>query len=84
MQSSGDNRMPTFLPAENERQGKENKVPDLLNWARDCPVSWTNKISMDKLNVVLFSWSYVSELLAARTGRARGHTPDIFADRLFR
>ena len=68
-QPSGDDRMPTFVPAETERQGKE-KVPDILQWARDCPVSWTNKITLDKLNVVLYSWSYVSALLAARTGRA--------------
>ena len=69
-QPSTDERMPTFLASENERQGRENKVPELLQWARNCPVSWTNKITSDKLNVVLFTWSYVSELLAARTGRA--------------
>ena len=65
-----DDRMPTFLGAEAEKQGKETKVPELVQWARDCPVAWTNKITSDKLNVVLFAWSYVSSLLAARTGRA--------------
>ena len=65
-----EERMPTFLTADAERQGRDTKVPELVQWARDCPVSWTNKITSDKLNVVLFTWSFVSSLLAARTGRS--------------
>ena len=69
-QQAGDERMPTFLAAENDRQGRDTKTPEIVQWARNCPVSWTDKITMDKLNVVLFAWSYVSTLLAARTGMA--------------
>ena len=69
-QQSSDERMPTFLAAENDRQGRDTKTPEIVQVARNCPVSWTDKITMDKLNVVLFAWSYVSTLLAARTGMA--------------
>ena len=67
---ASDERMSTFLSADGDRQGRETKVPELVQLARDCPVSWTNKVTLDKMNVVLFAWSYVSALLAARTGRA--------------
>ena len=46
------------------------KVPELVTYARDCPVSWTTKVTTDKLNPILWSWAYVSQLLASRTGQA--------------
>jgi hypothetical protein len=48
----------------------ESRVPELVRCARECPVSWTSKVTTDKLNPVLWSWAYVSELLATRTGHA--------------
>ena len=68
--SAVDERMPTFLAPESEKQGKDVKIPEMIQKARECPVAWTDKVTSDKLNVVLFSWSYVSSLLAARTGKA--------------
>ena len=65
-----DERRPSFLAGDGERKGRESEIDELLKWARDCPVSWTNKITVDKLNVVLYTWSYISSLLASRTGRA--------------
>ena len=38
-----------------------------------CPVSWTDKITSDQLNPIIWSWAYVAELMAARTG----HAPDL-------
>ena len=77
-QHKDDDRVPTFLASDCDKKGKDTKLSDVVQWARDCPVSWTDKVTMDKLNVVLFSWSYVSSLLAARTGRA----PDLAAGEL--
>ena len=53
-----------------DKQGKESNVPELVRHARDCPVSWTSKVTTDKLNPILWSYGYVSELLATRTGHA--------------
>ena len=32
-------RMPSLITADTERQGRETKVPEIVQWARDCPVS---------------------------------------------
>ena len=45
-------------------------MPELVHYARDCPVSWTTKVTTDKLNPILWSCAYVSQLLASRTGQA--------------
>ena len=49
---------------------KQGKMPSIIQYARSCPVNWTSKITSDKLNMGLWSWSYVAELLAAGTGQA--------------
>ena len=57
------------MSGDPEKQGKESRVPTLVRYARDCPVSWTNKVTSTVLNPVIFSWVYISELLATRTGQ---------------
>ena len=52
------------------QEDKQGKMPTIVHYARECPVSWTNKITSDKLNLGLWSWSFISELLATRTGQA--------------
>ena len=52
------------------QEDKQGKMPTIVHYARECPVSWTNKITSDKLNIGLWSWSFISELLATRTGQA--------------
>ena len=49
---------------------KQGKMPTIVQFARNCPVSWTSKITSDKLNLGLWCWSYIAELLATRTGQA--------------
>ena len=49
---------------------KQGKMPNIVSYARDCPVSWTSKITSDKLNMGLWCWAFISELLATRTGQA--------------
>lgn len=64
-----DDRQPTFISSE-ERSGKETGVPLLVKRARSCPVSWTDKITSDQMNPIVWSWAYIAELLAARSGQA--------------
>ena len=33
-------------------------------------MSWTSKVTSEKMNPVLWSWAYVSQLLSTRTGQA--------------
>ena len=41
-----------------------------VQYTRDCPVSWTSKVTSSGLNPLLFSWAFIAELLATRTGQA--------------
>ena len=52
------------------KDDKQGKMPTIIQFARNCPVSWTSKITSDKLNMGLWCWSYMAELLATRTGQA--------------
>ena len=65
-------RQPSYVcpDAHGDKEGKETRVPQLVKYARECPVSWTSKVTTDKLNPILWSWAYVAELLATRTGHA--------------
>ena len=52
------------------QEDKQGKMPSIVHYARECPVNWTSKITSDKLNIGLWSWAFISELLATRTGQA--------------
>ena len=52
------------------QEDKQGKMPNIVYFARECPVNWTSKITSDKLNMGLWCWSFISELLATRTGQA--------------
>ena len=56
--------------SEVHHEDKQGKMPSIVQYARSCPVSWTSKVTSDKLNMGLWSWSYIAELLASRTGQA--------------
>ena len=68
-------RAPSYIAPTEDKQGKENKIPVLVNYARNCPVAWTSKVTSDKLNMGLWCYSYVAELLATRTGAASALAP---------
>ena len=53
-----------------EKQGRDDKLPNLVEFARNCPVAWTSKITGDKLNMGLWCWAYIAQLLASRKGSA--------------
>ena len=65
-----EERQPSFVTSDPDKQGRESKLPSLVQYARDCPVSWTSKVTSTSLNPLLFSWAYIAELLATRTGQA--------------
>ena len=74
-------RHPGFFPGDSEKEGK-SKMPDLVQWARNCPVNWTTKVTTDKINSVLWAWANMSELLATRTGQAPNLQPGELEARL--
>ena len=67
--AQGD-RVPGIVPIDSGKQGKSDKIPDRIQWAKNCPVNWTNKVNESNINLVLWAWSYVAEILATRTGMA--------------
>ena len=67
--AQGD-RVPGIVPIDSGKQGKSDKLPDRIQWAKNCPVNWTNKVTESNINMVLWAWSYVAEILATRTGMA--------------
>ena len=75
-------RHPGFVHGDSEKQGRDSKVPDLVQWARNCPVNWTTKVTSDKINAVLWAWAFISELLATRTGQAPNLQPGELEARL--
>ena len=54
---------------------KQGKMPTIVQFARNCPVHWTTKITSDKLNMGLWCWSFIAELLATSTGQASSLPP---------
>ena len=68
-QTPASERQPSFITSE-DRAGKETGVPSLVQRARSCPVSWTDKITSEQLNPIVWSWAYVQDLLCARSGQA--------------
>ena len=67
-----EERQPSYVcsDSQSEKRGKESNIPELVHYARECPVSWTSKVTSEKINPVLWSWAYVSQLLSTRTGQA--------------
>ena len=49
-------RAPSYISPTEEKQGKDIKVPVLVQYARNCPVAWTSKVTSDKLNMGLWVW----------------------------
>ena len=66
---ASNDRASSYLAAE-DRQGKDSKIPSIVQYARNCPVAWTSKVTSDRLNMGLWCWAYIAELLAAQQGTA--------------
>ena len=64
-------RVPGIVPLE-DRDGKsvDRKTTTILDWAKNCPVTYAEKIKYEEMNLPIWIWAYVSEILASRTGMA--------------
>ena len=67
-------RVPGIVPLQ-DREGKlaDTKTPTIIDWAKNCPVAYAEKIKYDEINLPIYVWAYVSEILSSRTGL----TPDM-------
>ena len=57
---SATDRIPVIVALEN-RDGKhsDSKIPTVVDWARNCPVAYTEKIKYDELNLPMWVWAFV-------------------------
>ena len=62
-------RVPGIVPLE-DKDGKsdDKKTPTIVDWAKNCPVAYAEKIKYDEMNLPVFVWAYVSEILSSRSG----------------
>ena len=64
-------RMAAFVPlTTSEKEGKPESKSSIVDWAKKCPVLWADKVSADSMNIVIWMWAYLSEILASRLGSA--------------
>ena len=54
--------------ASADKEGKSEKISSIVEWGRLCPVLWAEKINLDNMNVVVWVWAYLAEILAAVGG----------------
>ena len=62
-------RVPGIIPLK-EKEGKldDRKAPSIVDWAKNCPVTYAEKIKYEEMNLPLWLWAYISEILSSRTG----------------
>ena len=62
-------RVATFVPLQSgDKEGKTEKNPSIVEWGRRCPVLWAEKINHDSMNIVVWVWAYLAEILSAISG----------------
>ena len=69
-----DERVPGIIPLQ-DKEGKlsDKKTPTVIDWAKNCPVAYAEKVKYDEMNLPIYVWAFVSEILSSRTGL----TPDM-------
>ena len=72
--TQAQDRFPGIYPL-NEKQGNidDKKSPTIIDWARNCPVTYAEKLKYEEINLPVYVWACVSEILSSRTGL----TPDM-------
>ena len=62
-------RVPGIVPLQ-EKDGKsdDKKTPTITDWAKNCPVAYAEKIKYEDMNLPIWLWAYVSEILSSRIG----------------
>jgi hypothetical protein len=58
--------------AQKREKAASQKVTadDLIKRAKSCPVAWTANVTHEQLNPIIWSWAYIAELMASRSGQA--------------
>ena len=69
---SGDrrsDRLPGIIPLDTkEGRSDDKKSVTIVDWARNCPVTYAEKVKFEEMNLPLWVWAVISEILASRTG----------------
>ena len=62
-------RVPGIVPLQ-DKEGKsdDRRTPTITDWAKNCPVAYAEKIKYDEINLPIWVWAYVSEILSSRSG----------------
>ena len=62
-------RVPGIVPLQ-DKEGKsdDRKTLTITDWAKNCPVAYAEKIKYDEINLPIWVWAYVSEILSSRSG----------------
>ena len=68
-QTTVHERTAAFVPlGAPEKEGKADQKMSIVDWVKKCPVLWADKVKSENMNVVVWMWGYLSEILATRTG----------------
>jgi hypothetical protein len=51
-----------------ESKSDDKKTPTIVDWAKNCPVSFDEKIKYEEMNLPLWVWANIAEILSSRTG----------------
>ena len=52
-----------------EREGGVKK-PKLIDYVRKCPVKWAQQVKADTMNIPVYAWGAVTEIIESLSGRA--------------
>lgn len=63
-----EDRVPGIIPLDSKEGKPDEKKAAIIDWIRNCPVNYAEKIKLDEANLPLWVWGYLSEILASRTG----------------
>jgi hypothetical protein len=62
-------RVPGIIPLDTkEGRSDDKKAVTIVDWARNCPVTYAEKVKFEEMNLPLWVWAFVSEILSSRTG----------------
>ena len=67
--TAATDHVPGIAPLE-QREGKacDSKSLSIVDWARNCPIACAEKIKYEEINLPIWVWAYVSEILSSRSG----------------
>jgi hypothetical protein len=58
------------------------KKPKLLDYVKKCPAKWSQQVKLETMNLPIYGWGALTELIASITGRAVPLTDGVFLAKL--